>query len=154
MTSAVIVSLRVPAAPEKAFAAFTDEIGAWWRASPLFQITPEGDGEPYFEQGEGGRLMTRLPSGRAFEIGRVTCWRPGERLCFFWRHASFAPDQTTTVEVRFEPVGEETRVTIEHRGWDMIPQNHVARHGFPLHATQARLVESWRRSLGALESRL
>jgi hypothetical protein len=25
----------------------------------------------------------------------------------------------------------ETRVTVEHRGWDSVPQEHVARHGFP-----------------------
>jgi hypothetical protein len=46
------------------------------------------------------------------------------------RQATFAPDQDTEVEVRFEPVGEETRVTVEHRGWDSVPAPHVARHGF------------------------
>ena len=144
MTSAVIVSLRVPANAEDAFAAFTEEIGVWWRTSPLFQLTPEGDGALYFEPGEGGRLMTRLPSGKQYEIGKVICWRPGERLCFDWRPSTFAAGEKTEVEVRFEAFGDETRVTVEHRGWDSIPQAHVARHGFPLHATQARLGEHWR----------
>ena len=35
----------------------------------------------------------------------------------------------THVEVRFEAVGEETRVTVEHAGWDSVPAAHVARHG-------------------------
>jgi hypothetical protein len=41
-------------------------------------------------------------------------------------------------------VGEETRVTIEHRGWDAIPQDHVARHGFELMLFQRRQAEHWR----------
>jgi hypothetical protein len=52
----------------------------------------------------------------------------GARLAFTWRQASFAPDQVTRVEVRFDPVGDETRVTVEHIGWDTMPQDHVARH--------------------------
>ena len=44
MTSAVIVSLRVDASPARAFEAFTAEIGEWWQASPLFMLTPRGDG--------------------------------------------------------------------------------------------------------------
>jgi hypothetical protein len=35
------------------------------------------------------------------------------------------------VEVWFEPVGNETRVTVEHRGWETIPHEHLARHTFP-----------------------
>jgi hypothetical protein len=53
------------------------------------------------------------------------------RLAFTWRQESFAPEQLTHVEVRFEPVGDETRVKVEHFGWDGIPQEHVARHHFP-----------------------
>lgn len=146
--SAVVVSLRVKATPAEAFDVFTQEIGAWWRPSELFQLTPRGDGVLRFDAQE--RLVTTLPSGKEFEIGRVTAWAPGERLAFTWRQASFAPDQVTHVDVRFEPVGTETRVTVEHRGWDAIPQDHVARHGFPLGATQMRLAEHWRTLLAAL----
>ena len=50
-------------------------------------------------------------------------------------------------------MGEDTRVTVTHRGWDTIPQDHVARHGFPLPATQMRLAEYWRAQLGAFSQR-
>ena len=92
-------------------------------------------------------------SGKTFEIGRITVWRPGELLAFTWRQATFAPEQVTTVEVRFESVADETRVTVEHRGWDTIPQEHAARHGFPLSATQMRLSEHWRALLAAMAAR-
>ena len=149
--SAVVVSLRVNATPAEAFDIFTQEIGAWWRPSALFQITPRGDGVLSFEDQE--RLITTLPNGKAFEIGSVSTWAPGQRLAFTWRQASFAPEQLTHVEVAFEPVGAETRVTVTHRGWDDIPQDHVARHGFPLAATQMRLAEHWRTQLAALAAR-
>jgi uncharacterized protein YndB with AHSA1/START domain len=152
--SAVVVSLRVKASPQEAFDVFTQEIAAWWRPSGLFRLTPRGDGALRFEPGENGRLVTTLPNGKEFEIGRVIAWAPGERLAFTWRQATFAPDQVTHVEVRFEPVGDETRVTVEHRGWDAIPQEHVARHGFPLAATQMRLAEHWRALLSALSETL
>lgn len=146
--SAVIVSLRVKATPERAFEVFTQEIDAWWRPNQLFQITPRGDGELRFENRE--RLVSVLPSGKEFEVGRITVWAPGERLAFTWRQATFAPDQTTHVEVRFEAVGDETRVTVEHRGWDAIPPEHVARHGFPLHVFQMRQAEYWRALLASM----
>ena len=154
VTSRVFVALRVPAAPARAFEAFTREIASWWRPDPLFRITPDGDGELAFEPGVGGRLITRLGNGETFEVGRISVWEPGKRLVFAWRQASFAPQQSTEVEVLFEPVGRETRVSIEHRAWDMIPQGHVARHGFPEHVTLQRVADWWRASLGTLRSRL
>ena len=152
--SAVIVSLRVSATPQEAFDVFTQEIGAWWKPNGLFQITPRGDGVLRFEPGEGGRLATDLPNGKSFEIGRISVWTPGERLAFTWRQGAFAADQTTYVDVRFEPVGDETRVTVEHRGWDAIPQEHVARHGFPLAVFQMRQGEHWRALLASVGVRI
>jgi uncharacterized protein YndB with AHSA1/START domain len=154
MTSRVFVALRVPAAPARAFEAFTQEIASWWQPDPLFRITPHGDGELAFEPGVGGRLLTRLGSGETFEIGRISVWEPGRRLVFAWRQASFSPEQSTEVEVLFEPVGSETRVSIEHRAWDTIPRRHVARHGFPEHVTLQRAADWWRGSLNSLRSRL
>lgn len=150
MTSRVYVALRVRATPERAFAAFTDEIGDWWRPSPLFQTTPRPPGRLAFEPGEGGRLTETLAGGKVFEIGRVLAWEPPSRVVFSWRQATFPIDLHTEVEVRFEAVGEETRVSIEHRGFDRVPAESAARHGFPDGALLARLAEFWQAQLDAL----
>ena len=150
--SAVIVSLRVKATPGEAFDVFTQEIGAWWRPNGLFQLTPRGDGVLSFEGKE--RLITTLSNGKVFEIGKVTAWARGEALAFTWRQATFAPEHQTRVSVRFEPVGDETRVTVEHRGWDAIPQAHAARHGFPIMVFQQRQAEHWRTLLARFGQRL
>ncbi len=153
MTSSVLVALRVKASPERAFDAFTREIGEWWRPDPLFAITPDGDGVLAFEGGENGSLVTHLANGKVFEIGRVREWRRGERLAFDWRQSTFAPHQLTRVEVTFTAVGGETRVTVRHFGWSEIPREHVARHGFPDPTTQIRAAEWWQRSLDSLSRR-
>jgi len=151
VSGAVIVSLRIAAAPRAVFDAFTQEIGLWWRPNGLFELTPRGDGELRFEPGPGGRLVTTLATGKEFEIGKITHWAPGERLAFTWRQSNFAPDQLTQVVVAFELVGEaETRVTVTHRGWGAIPPEHAARHGFPLANFQQRLAENWRGLLARL----
>jgi uncharacterized protein YndB with AHSA1/START domain len=154
MTSKVYVALRVPADPQRTFAAFTEEIALWWQPSALFQVTRGGDGRLAFEPGVGGRLYTILPDGTQFEIGRISVWEPGRRLVFGWRQASFSPGQATEVEVCFEPVGDETRVSVEHRAWDTIPRQHAARHGFPDMDTFRYVAQWWRDSLGALGTRL
>jgi uncharacterized protein YndB with AHSA1/START domain len=154
VTSKVFIALRVPADPIQTFDAFTAEIASWWQADPLFQITPKGDGRLAFEPGAGGRLVTHFDDGDIFEIGRISVWEPGKRLVFGWRHANFAAEQSTEVEVRFDPVGDETRVSIEHRAWDAIPQRHAARHGFPEQVTLQRAAEWWRASLNAFRSTL
>jgi uncharacterized protein YndB with AHSA1/START domain len=113
MPSRVLVALRVAATPERAFEAFTTEIGQWWRPNELFRFTDaSASGRLAFEPGPGGRLMEQQSGGEIFEIGQVTVWEPPDRLAFSWRQASFSPDQRTEVHVRFEHVGSETRVTV------------------------------------------
>lgn len=143
MSSKVYVALRVKASPERAFAAFVEEIGAWWRPNGLFQTTPRAPGLLAFEPGEGGRLIETLANGKVFEIGQVRVWDPPHRLVFSWRQANFPPDLHTEVEVGFEAVGEETRVSVDHRGFDQVPEG-AARHGFPDEALLMRLAEWWR----------
>ncbi len=153
MTSKVYVALRVRASPQRAIDAFVGEIGAWWKPNGLFQTTPRAPGLLAFEPGEGGRLTETLVNGKVFEIGRITAWEPPVRLVFSWRQANFPPDLHTEVEVRFEGVGDETRVSVEHRGFDQVPADSAARHGFPDQALLMRLAEWWQVLLGSLRDR-
>lgn len=166
MTSKVFIAMRMPADPLRTFQAFTEEIALWWQPSGLFRVgapiggslaqaaVVTGDGRLAFEPGVGGRLYTTFDDGSTFEIGRVSVWEPGRRLVFAWRQASFSADQSTEVEVSFEAVGHETRVSIEHRAWDTIPRHHAARHGFPEHITLQRAADWWRASLAQLQDRV
>jgi uncharacterized protein YndB with AHSA1/START domain len=151
MSSRILVALRVPASPDRAFEAFTAEIGQWWRPNGLFQFTPRSPGVLSFEPGPEGRLVETLANGKVFEIGKVRAWEPPRRLVFGWRQASFAPDLDTEVEVTFEAVGAETRVTVQHVGWDSVPQTHVAKHGFPDAIFLRRHAEWWQGLLASFK---
>ena len=153
MTSKVYVAMRVRATPERAFRAFVEDIGVWWRPSTLFQTTPR-PGVLSFEPGTGGRLVETRAGGKVFEIGRISAWEPPRRLVFSWRQANFPLNLHTEVEVGFEAVGDETRVSIEHRGFDQVPGESAARHGFPDAVLLLRLAEFWRGQLSAIDEGL
>jgi len=154
VTSRVMLSLRVKATPQRAFDVFTQEISAWWQPDPLFRFTPRSPGVLAFEPGLGGRFTETLSNGKVFEIGRITAWEPPLRLAFTWRQATFAPDQITNVEVLFEPIGDETRVTVTHIGWDTVPQEHVARHTMADAVFLKRHAEWWQRLLVSLRQHI
>lgn len=135
MNDRVRVSLRVAAPQAVAFRVFTEEIDGWWRHGKKYRV-----GEPSVMQltpGLGGRLTETLTKGgkaRVFEIGRVTTWEPPRRLVISWRALNFRDsDPDTEVEVTFERAighsGEVTLVTLEHRGWSRVRDDHPVRHG-------------------------
>jgi uncharacterized protein YndB with AHSA1/START domain len=140
----VLVSLRVEAPAARTFAAFTDEIGQWWRPNDLFRFTNRPGGRLAFEPDPPDRLVEISTDGERFEIGPVTIWDPPHRMAFGWRQAGFPADRSTEVSVRFEAIGPGTRITVEHVGWDAIPGENAVRHGFPLDVFQQRLAEWWR----------
>ena len=156
--SRVLVALRIAAPQERTFSAFTGEISQWWQPNQLFCFTDETGGQLAFEP-EPPVAPTRLveigADGRRFEVGPVTVWEPPQKLTFGWRQATFPEGVSTEVCVSFDAVdnGNGTRVTVEHFGWDQLPQEHAARHGFPLSATQQRLAEWWQTLLRSLGSR-
>lgn len=155
MPSSVLVSLRVRARPDRAFEVFTREIALWWQPNQLIRITDVGGEVLALDAREGGALTATTPNGDVFEIGRITVWEPPSRLVFSWRQQSFRPDQTTEVDIRFESVGDgETRVTVQHFGWDAFPPEHAARHGFPEGVFLRRLGEWWTTLISAMARRI
>ncbi len=154
MRSRVMVAVRVASSAERAFEVFTSEIDRWWRSDGLFLFDARRTGRMAFEPGPGGRLTETYEDGEVFEVGRIQVWEPPARLASGWRPASFAPDQETVVRVGVEQVGAQTRVTVEHLGWDEIPQEHAARHGFPLPDFLQRHAEWWQTLLRRLREHL
>jgi uncharacterized protein YndB with AHSA1/START domain len=152
--SRVLVALRVAAPAARTFSAFTSEIGEWWCPNGLFRFTDRAGGRLAFEPDPPEWLVEIGTDGERFEIGPVIVWDPPHHLVFGWRQDGFPIDRSTQVSVRFDAVENGTRVTVEHVGWDAIPQDHAARHGFPLSAFQQRLAEWWQALLGSLGARL
>lgn len=131
-TDCVRTSTVVAIDAATAFAVFTEEVDAWWRRGPRFRFDPERNGVMRFDPpGVGGRFLEVFDESGddAYEVGRVSVWQPGERLVFGFRARAFEPGQETEVDVRFEALADGTRVTVEHRGWDALREDHPVRHG-------------------------
>jgi SAM-dependent methyltransferase len=99
--STVSVALDVHAEPQAAFDAFVEELAAALVRSGI-DFSPGADGHVH----EGG-----------VDVGRVTEWDPPARVVLRWRAADWDPGDVTELALRCEPVGEATRITLEHRGF-------------------------------------
>jgi hypothetical protein len=142
------VTVFVAVTAEDAFEVFTKEIDLWWKQGPKFRIAGRRRGQLHLEGGVGGRVFESFTASQAsnatrtIEVGRITVWEPPSRLELEWRGVNFEPDQKTVVEVRFEPAGRGTNVTVEHRGWSALPDDHPARHG-KVGADFSRMIGMW-----------
>lgn len=126
------VSVLVEVPPELAFQIFTEDIDLWWRRGLAYRVAADRHGTIHLEPGVGGRLFESFVQGgdaALHETGRVTEWSPPHRLAFEWRAINFDPQDTTEVQVDFEPTRSGTRVTVTHRGWSRIRADHPVRHG-------------------------
>jgi hypothetical protein len=124
----VVVSVFVAVEPADAFAVFTEEIDRWWRRGPMYRIAGRSPGALHLERRLGGRVF-ETHGEDAHEIGVVTAWDPPRHVGFTWRSITFTRGETTQVDVRFAARNAGTEVTLEHRGWSAIPDDHPVRHG-------------------------
>jgi uncharacterized protein YndB with AHSA1/START domain len=113
-------SVTVSAPPERAFRAFTEEIGRWWPLADGFAFAGDRWQDMLMEGREGGRLYERSRDGRDFHIGTVKVYDPPSRLVFTWGEATEEWAAPTEVEVRFTEEGDGTRVDLEHRDFERV----------------------------------
>ncbi|HEY1340968.1 MAG TPA: SRPBCC domain-containing protein [Bryobacteraceae bacterium] len=146
----IAVSTVVAVDAATAFAVFTGDIGAWWRSKAPRLFGRDREGVLKFE---ASRLIVTYDDAEPFLVGRVLAWDPGRRLVFEWRQDGFTPDESTEVEVRFEPAHGGTRVTVEHRGWDAIPPDHPARRRYTGVAFTSMIGLRWADVLTAFRAR-
>jgi uncharacterized protein YndB with AHSA1/START domain len=128
---AIRVTTLVAVDPAAAFAAFTEDVDAWWRRGPRYRPLAHPNGVMRLEPGVGGRLLEEYGdrADERFELGRVRVWDPPARLVLLWRNRSFAPGEETEVEIRFDARPNGTLVQLEHRGFGALRDDHPTRHG-------------------------
>jgi uncharacterized protein YndB with AHSA1/START domain len=147
------VAVRVDVAPARAFELFVHEIDHWWRRGPEFRHSGAAVGALRIEPRLHGAITETWPHAggeRTFELGRVTVWEPPARFAFTWRNATFAPHELTDVEVTFTATGRATLVTVRHRGYEALREDHPARHGMDDAALQRAIGLWWGRLLSSL----
>jgi uncharacterized protein YndB with AHSA1/START domain len=115
-------SVTLPVPPERAFALWTTELGAWW---PREYTWSQGALEHIaIEPREGGRAFERGPRGFECDWGRVLVCEPLRRLAFTWQIApdrTPQPDDTQASEVELVfAEGDQGTTTLQlvHRGFE------------------------------------
>lgn len=139
------VSVLVEVPPEEAFRVFTEEIDAWWRRGLRYRLGKQRS-VVHLEAKLGGRLFESFETtagSQVFETGHVVIWQPPERLVLEWRAVNFAPSERTEVDVQFEASPSGTLVTVRHRGWSLLPDDHPVRHGQDASAFVRRMGMWW-----------
>jgi SAM-dependent methyltransferase len=68
-----------------------------------------------FRPGAEGRVFEGV-----MEVGRVTRWQPPEEVVLEWHAADWQPADVTSLALRFEPIADGARVTVEHSGWEKL----------------------------------
>ena len=111
----------VDADPDTAFEAFTARIGRWW---------PVGDHSVYgagsFVEFADDRIVERSADGQIAVWGTVTTWSPPAALAFTW-HPGQEPGRASHVRVTFTATGAQTKVQLEHSGWEVFNDPAAAR---------------------------
>jgi len=110
-------SVKVNAAPPKAFRVFTSGMGKWWPKQHSLN-SKSAQQDVIVEPHAGGRWYERSEDGSECEWGRVLTWEPPARVVLAWQingNWQYDRDFETEVEVRFVADGSGTRVELEHR---------------------------------------
>lgn len=119
----VLRAAEVPVPPDRAFAAFTDEIGAWWPYRSHGVFGSQAGGVRFVD----GRLVELAVDGEEATWAEVTTWEPPKGFTLSW-HPGRPEGPASRVEVTFEPLddGSATRVEIRHDGWEAFGADAIA----------------------------
>jgi len=115
-------NIEINADVDKVFSAYVEKINDWWPRqgkSNRYTWAPEGV-EPkdiLFEAKVGGRYYERFADGSEFVIGKITEYEPPSKLSYTWQGRDWPGD--SLIEVRFEPSGEGTLLSLTHSGFEI-----------------------------------
>jgi len=113
----ITLDFTVACSPEHAFSTWTERISQWWPKG--HSVSADPGLEVVIEPRLGGRIYERTPAGDEHDWGEITSWDPPRGFGYLWHIAQDRSD-ATDVEIRFEPEGERTRVSIVQSGWERL----------------------------------
>lgn len=96
-----------------AFAAFVEDIGAWWPVKSFSIAEGTVHAEPRFD----GKIIETAPDGTPHLWGHFTIWDAPDKLAIAWLVGTARVATAITVSFTEDDAGQ-TRVTLVHSGWD------------------------------------
>ncbi len=117
--------VRVERTIDDAFRLFVEDIDGWWPVERFSRAADDqyGDGvtveRVVFEPRQGGRLYEITSEGVEGSWAEVVAYEPPVRIVLAWK-PNDRQEPPTEVDIRFEPDGDGTIVSLEHRGWERL----------------------------------
>jgi hypothetical protein len=135
---AVKKSVNVNLSLEDAFRLFTEGIHSWWPLAS-HSVGAENADSCVLEQKQGGRIYELLKDGSQSDWGQILLWEAPHRFIMSW-HPGRESSTAQEVELVFTAGGNNTRVDLIHRNWEIL--------GIQAAATRHRYIEGWDYVLG------
>jgi uncharacterized protein YndB with AHSA1/START domain len=110
-------TVTVDCSVEEAFRVFTGDALSWWPVET--HSIHQHVSDIVFEPAVGGEVYEISESGERGHWATVLEWEPPSRLVLAWNILGREGD-LTEVEVRFLSEDGQTRVELEHRGWENV----------------------------------
>lgn len=114
----VQTSVLVPCDPARAFRAFTSEIAQWWPIK-THSVGRDKAQNIVLETRPGGRVFEIDAAGSESDWGRILEWSPPHGFAMTW-HPGRAAGTHQVLELSFKAEAQGTRVTLVHRGWEVL----------------------------------
>ncbi len=121
MLPPVVKTIILPYTLEHVFRTFTNELALWWPLDKHSSAAMEGETSQALDATlcEDGEIWETDHKGRRHLWGTFTEFTPFTRLRINW-HVSRPVEEATEIMVEFESVGESTKVTLTHSGWEAL----------------------------------
>jgi uncharacterized protein YndB with AHSA1/START domain len=117
----VLKKVVVPLSGADAFELFTAGIATWWPLDKGHSISEEHSVSCAIEGRVGGRIFETDDEGDEHLWGTILDWDPPLSLRFTW-HPGREASTAQQIQVRFEDLGEETSIELEHTGWEVLAE--------------------------------
>lgn len=114
----ILLVTTLPVAAGPAWSAFVDGFGEWWPVA-THSLSRAPATRCALEPAVGGRVYETAPDGTLHLWGTVEAVEAVRRLRFSW-HPGREPESAQWIEVRFEPRGAGTVVSLRHGGWEAL----------------------------------
>lgn len=134
----------VRCSPARAFWIFTRDIDDWWPRKS-HSVGEDRSESVRLEPRLGGRVIETHSGGEEAIWGTILVWQPPHRLVLTW-HPGRSVGDATEVEVVFTAHGDDTQVSLEHRGWERRRDGRAAQREYD--QGWVPVLESLRLALG------
>lgn len=111
----IVYEFDLACTPERAFEAYTAEMGSWWHRD--YTGSPDTFRDVTIGPRLGGQVTEQHTGGAEHDWGEVIGWEPGVRVAYT---TTLAMNRAWPTIIRVGFAGTETgcHVTFEHGGWD------------------------------------